>query len=192
MRCACSVENCSIQVYRDGKYAGSYCDWCANELFGTTIEYTSEGMRIGSEAMGGKMSRDKGQRGEREVYHILQPIVNEVYAEHGEVPPLLQRNQNQSRSGGYDIVGLDWLALEVKRQETLEINAWWKQTLRQCRDDQEPVLMYRQNNKKWLVIMLVDVHPEHLTCRATLELENFLKYFRIRVMEELNREQAAG
>lgn len=192
MRCSCGVDNTVLTRYKDGNPAGSYCDWCANELFGTTVEYTSSGMRIGSEDMGGKMSRDKGARGEREVYHLLQPIVNECYIAHGLTPPMLQRNQNQSRSGGYDIVGLDWLALEVKRQEKLEINAWWDQTMRQCGDTQEPVLFYRKNMHKWKVMMLVDVHPEHLTCRATLELENFLKYFKIRVMEELDREQAAG
>jgi hypothetical protein len=186
MLCSCGIDQtCLWHLMPNGEWV-AICDWCANEFFGVTVEYNSEGMRIGREDMGGKMSREKGARGEREVYKILQPIVAECYTSRGLAPPLMQRNNNQSRAGGYDIVGLDWIAIEVKRREELAINTWWKQTLAQCKDNQEPVLFYRQNNQPWRVIMLVDVHPEHLTCRATLELENFLQYFRVRVMEELN------
>ena len=81
----------------------------------------------------GSMARSKGQRGEREIVALLQAVVNEVYTAYNrkvistteselvqyrtlEVP-LLQRNTIQSDRGGYDIVGLDWLAPEVKVPE---------------------------------------------------------------------------
>jgi hypothetical protein len=66
------------------------------------------------------------------------------------LPPVeLTRNLTQTREGGYDVVGLDWLALEVKRHENLQVSQWWKQTLRQARPDQVPMLMYRQNRTPW-------------------------------------------
>jgi hypothetical protein len=189
--CECG-EQARTSVLVKGEYVGSFCDWCMLEKFNTTTYYDSRGVTYGRLDMGGKMSREKGGRGEREVYKILQPIVDECYTARGLAPPLMQRNSNQSRAGGYDIVGLDWMALEVKRQEKLAIPAWWDQTLNQCGDDQEPVLFYRKNRRKWQVIMLIDVHPEHLTCAATLSLENFLVYFRVRIDEELDKEASNG
>lgn len=90
--------------------------------------------------MGGKSNRLKGQRGERELAELL-------YYATGE---LLTRNLDQVRDGGADLIGIDGLSIEVKRQETLSRNTWWKQTLRQAEEKQEtPVLAYRQNRKVW-------------------------------------------
>lgn len=85
--------------------------------------------------MGGAMSRNKGQRGEREVIKLLQPTVTRCYMEKGLDVPSLERNLMQSRAGGFDIVGLEWMALEVKRQEVLNVNLWWKQTCAQAGTD---------------------------------------------------------
>lgn len=63
--------------------------------------------------------------------------------------PDLKRNLMQSREGGYDLVGIDWLALEVKRQEGLNISGWWRQAVRQAGEGQTPFLMYKQNFKPW-------------------------------------------
>lgn len=126
--------------------------------------------------MGGNMSRDKGQRGEREICKLLQPVVNEVYESKGLLPPVLERNLMQTRNGGFDIAGLDWIALEIKRHETLQIPAWWAQTKEQALVKQRsgggkgctagepqgqgsrpyeriPVLMYRKNRSPWRVMM---------------------------------------
>src|SRR5438045_4158293 len=78
--------------------------------------------------MGGLMSRNKGKRAERQVIDLLQPIVDHCYKEAGLKPLLLQRNTVQSDQGGFDIIGLEWLALEVKHQEILNVDAWWQQT----------------------------------------------------------------
>lgn len=134
--------------------------------------------------MGGKMSRNKGQRGEREAAALLQPIVNEVYVEAGFAPPLFKRNLMQTREGGYDIVGLDWLALEIKRQETLSISTWWKQTLKQAGEEQTPVLMYRKNHAKWRVMLLLET-TVGLTIPVDITLSDFLEYFSLRIALEL-------
>ena len=77
--------------------------------------------------MSGGFSREKGKRAEREVVKLLQPVVTKVYQEAGKEIPLLERNLMQSHKGGHDIVGLEWMALEVKHHETLQISQWWEQ-----------------------------------------------------------------
>jgi len=98
-------------------------------------------------------SRDKGGRGEREVIALLQSIVNRVYQVAGKLPPKLQRNSMQANGlGGCDIVGLPWLAIEVKRCETLLLDQWWQQCISQRQNSSAmPVLVYRQNKQTWRV-----------------------------------------
>lgn len=91
-------------------------------------------------------ARSKGQRGEREAIKVLQPIVDSVL---GEGVAELERNLDQWRSGGFDIHGLEWMALEVKRQESKNLDSWWRQTVKQAGEDRVPVLMWRQNNNPW-------------------------------------------
>lgn len=93
--------------------------------------------------------RNKGQRGERESIGLIESWSRPVTQALGHPDLVLTRNLVQSRSGGYDILGLDWLALEVKRHETLSIPQWWRQTIKQAGPDQVPLLMYRQNRSKW-------------------------------------------
>lgn len=82
--------------------------------------------------MGGLMSRNKGQRGEREVIALLQPTVDRLYVQAGYPTPILARNLSQSREGGFDIAGLEWLAIEVKYQENENVKGWWEQACRQA------------------------------------------------------------
>lgn len=99
--------------------------------------------------MGGKMSRNKGAGGEREAREILLEALAPVYRANAHPLPDIQRNLMQSRAGGFDLVGLSWLALEVKRQETLALPAWWRQTVAQAKEGQVPFLMYRPNRTPW-------------------------------------------
>lgn len=97
--------------------------------------------------MGGRSSKIKGANGEREVADII------YYATGIKV----ERNLDQTRGGGHDLNGIDGLSIEVKRQETLCIPAWWRQTLRQAEDVKGiPVLVYRQNRKPWTFIVGLD------------------------------------
>jgi hypothetical protein len=105
--------------------------------------------------MGGKSSRNKGARGEREFIAILQQVVDGVF---GSGKVTLKRNLFQTREGGADVAGFpDWLdvyAVEVKRQETLQLRQWWRQTVSQCtRGLQYGILAYRRNGEDWSILV---------------------------------------
>lgn len=133
--------------------------------------------------MGGKMSRNKGQRGEREVAALLQPVVDKVYKAHGMEAVKMKRNLMQTQDGGYDLVGVDWLALEVKFQETFNITGWWKQTLEQTKPDQVSVLIYRRSRIPWRVRMngFLASGDKQIKCPVDVRLESFLLYFEHRL-----------
>lgn len=99
--------------------------------------------------MSGKSSKTKGRCGEYEARDLIAEWLKPVYEHCGEVCPELRRNLTQTRGGGFDIEGVDWLALEVKRQEQVSLGSWWGQTVRQAGDGQVPVLMWRQNRRPW-------------------------------------------
>lgn len=156
--------------------------------------------------MSGNFARDKGQRGEREVNKILQAIIDKVYVSAGfshvrNQIPFLERNQMQSYKGGCDIVGIDWIAIEVKHQETFHLKDWWSQCERQARkEDKMPVLFYRKNNIKFRVMMelLIPVRvqdrlkPGKMKTVKTvgpvpvdMSLEAFLVYFEHQLISNL-------
>src|SRR5699024_4186713 len=89
-------------------------------------------------------------------------------------PPSVERNLMQTAKGGYDLVGVDWLAVEVKRQETLNVNGWWKQTLEQASEGQTPVLLYRKNRQPWRAVTLVQLGERQI--RAEISLEDWLSW----------------
>lgn len=103
----------------------------------------------------GKFARGKGQKGERNVMHELQIIVNKVSAELNTKPLEIKRNTLQSRGGGHDFHGLRGFAIEVKLCETENIGAWWRQTLRQAELGEVPILVYRRNYQEWKVKMRI-------------------------------------
>jgi len=140
--------------------------------------------------MGGKMSRNKGQRGERQIIDMLQPIVDEVYAAHLLDAPQLKRNSLQSDRGGSDIAGLGWIALEVKYQETEHLNKWWEQALKQAGKTQEPVLIYRRNRTAWQAMLhgFVGSRSCGQHTPVIVKLEDFLVWFRLRLVHELKGE----
>lgn len=129
--------------------------------------------------MGGKMSRNKGQRGEREVAKLLQPIVDKVYSSRGLEPPVIGRNLQQTRDGGYDLSGLDWMALEVKWQEAFNLKDWWVQTLRQAGEQQIPILIYKKNHVKWRVRMIgeLPIGCYLMPALVDIDLETFCQWF---------------
>jgi hypothetical protein len=89
-------------------------------------------------------SRTKGRTAETELAKIL--------FDHLGIK--LERNLNQTRAGGYDLEGLEEWAIEVKRQETLQLNAWWNQATNQAEQAERiPVLAYRQSRKPWRFVL---------------------------------------
>jgi hypothetical protein len=107
-------------------------------------------------------SRVKGQVGEREVVHKLNAIIEQVlgaYDWHEDVVnaarKCIQRNQNQSAVGGSDLNGVFGLAVEIKRQENVQIEKWWEQCTEQAaRNAEHPVLLYRKNHQPWRCVTL--------------------------------------
>lgn len=131
--------------------------------------------------------RAKGQRAERKVIELLQPVVNEVYTGLGITPLNLERNLMQSHKGGYDVVGIDWLAIEVKHQETLALDNWWAQTLRQAKEGQTPVLFYKTNGRKFTVRIIgyLNAGATKIKTPVDIPIDTFLIYFRHRLLSEL-------
>jgi hypothetical protein len=89
-------------------------------------------------------SRNKGQRGEREAASLLGTWIEKD----------LRRNLSQTRDGDADLLDIPGLTIEVKRQETLNVNTWWRQVCRAADNRGDiPVLMYRQNRKEWQICL---------------------------------------
>ena len=140
--------------------------------------------------------RAKGADGEREIAKLLNPIVHKVkrqfkWAEEDILNPhyQIQRNPNQCANGGADLQNTYGLCIEIKRQQALNINTWWKQCEKSAVDLCEiPVLMYRQNNKKWRVVMLSTIAPlvnPCFLCRIEISMDNFLQYFELHLTNKL-------
>lgn len=103
--------------------------------------------------MGGKSSRDKGARGEREFSDLLS----------NELGQVVKRKLGQARDGGDDIeVGR--YRIEVKRREKLAIEAWCKQVEATCTTAAEigedgqvkpqvPVVVFRRNGQPWRAVV---------------------------------------
>jgi|TARA_Y100001938_G_scaffold148703_1_gene233225 Holliday junction resolvase len=99
--------------------------------------------------MGGKASRDKGKRGEREAAKYLSDLLGS------------ELRRAQQFAGGVDsadIVGLEGVHFEVKRVERLRIYEAVAQAVADSGDNC-PVVMHRTNNKPWLLTVRVDDLP---------------------------------
>lgn len=129
-------------------------------------------------------SRSKGQRGEREVATLLNSVIAECHKEM-DIPlpaePIIQRNQNQSAVGGYDLVGVDGLAIEVKYYKSITtgmIDKWWEQTLRQAKDKgAAPILFYRANgSRRWRIRSFVMLGRYEVV--GDLDQDDFLQFFK--------------
>lgn len=139
--------------------------------------------------------RQKGAGGEREIAEDLNFIIYQTMQQLCCDNPTMrsvQRNQNQSAVGGADLTGTLGLSIEVKRQEQLSINTWWAQcTAAAEQNGGIPVLLYRQNGKKWRCILLVDIPLPGNTAfvhqaRAEIDYDTFKSFFKEHVVRYLN------
>lgn len=137
--------------------------------------------------------RAKGAEGEREVIRMLTPIIKEVMKEMDfaeelirDADQMVQRNQNQSAVGGCDLTNVFGIAVEVKRQETLSVNTWWKQCVTSAqRNNELPLLIYRKNRQAWRIRTFGFLHVPHHEGGWTghqsvieLEEEDFKSWFK--------------
>lgn len=129
-----------------------------------------------------KMARDKGKRGEREIadrfIEIMESIENKLWSKvkHSQE---VKRNTLQSDRGGFDLVGIPGLAIEIKRCETLALGSWWSQCLAQARHGLMPVLFYRQSRKPWMVrtYTCIAIGPSSHWVVSDFEADGFFKFY---------------
>lgn len=91
-------------------------------------------------------SRDKGKRGELELAHALQKFGYD--ARRGQ--------QFTGIHGDADVLGLPGIHIECKRVEKLNVHEAMKQSARDARGDEIPVVMHRKNREPWLVTMFIE------------------------------------
>lgn len=94
----------------------------------------------------GKLSREKGKRGEREFAAILRSLGYDGAR---------RTAQYCGKTGeADDVIGVDGLHIEVKRCETTKIPEWMGQATRDCIDTENiPVVAHRRSREQWLVTL---------------------------------------
>lgn len=124
--------------------------------------------------------RRKGAEGERELKRLLNDQLG-IFA---------CRNFAQAFEGGCDLLGVGPWAMEVKRQERLTLQAWWRQACGQA-GRLVPALAYRQSRRPWLVQVPLEYilgHRERgdwfARPTATLTLDGFCLLTRELLAEE--------
>ena len=145
--------------------------------------------------MGKINSRSKGARAERQIVKIFQEVIDSVYDQHSHIQnPVIERNLQQFISGGFDLTGLDWLAVEIKHCETFQLKKWWEQCTEQAQRKENspiPVLIYKKNRVPWRVRMMgANVHRyEHekgrLSWRPCL-MDISIDDFKLWLKDEIN------
>lgn len=115
-------------------------------------------------------SRTKGANGERELCHLLG---DHLGAE-------VQRNLEQCRNGGTDVLFLDTWAIQCKRQQTIRLASWWNQAcLEADGHGLIPVLAYRPNRHPWRFVLPLERYKwPPLAYTRTLYIEGFVEIVR--------------
>jgi hypothetical protein len=125
---------------------------------------------------------------------MLNPILVRL-AESIQCDPVkLKRNLAQTQSGGFDLEGLPWIAIEIKHHQQVSLGSWWDQTLRQATNDREPVLIWKKHGGKWAVRMYgrLTVEPgRRLKVVVDISIAAFLVWFEKRAEVELRKAEAA-
>ena len=96
-------------------------------------------------------SRAKGAKGERELARLIRDRGYDA-----------RRGQQFSGLEGEDVVGLEYIHIECKRVEQLNIDKAMEQAIRDAKSEQIPAVFHRKNKKKW---------------KVTLEFEDFMTLY---------------
>ena len=87
-----------------------------------------------------------------------------------------EEDSNSHGLEGEDVVGLDYIHIECKRVQNLNLYDAMEQSKRDSKEGQSPAVFHRKNNKKWLV---------------TMELDDFMKlyneYYSSNKLKEINQ-----
>lgn len=94
----------------------------------------------------GKMSRDKGKRGERAFASLCK--LNGYDARR-------TAQVRGDRDGAADVEGLPGIHVEVKWQEKMKLYDWMAQSVRDAEkgDKNLPIVAHKKNNADWLITM---------------------------------------
>lgn len=94
----------------------------------------------------GRMSREKGKRGEREVASKLRE-----HGFHGK-----RGQQFCGIEGDADVIGIPGYHLEVKRTEQFRLWDAMRQAERDAKDGEIPVVVHRKNGASWVAVLDLD------------------------------------
>ena len=97
--------------------------------------------------MSGRMSRNKGKAGERELAKRLSQILK-VEARRAQ--------QYCGAAGDADVLGVPGIHVESKRCESGSMYKWIEQAVSDAKADDVPVVFHRKNGKQWLFICELD------------------------------------
>ena len=110
-------------------------------------------------------SRNKGAAAEREFATLI----------YGELGVQLQRNLEQYRTGGHDLIAIGYcptanylnqFATEVKRHRQAtdaKISEWWEQTTNQAKDaNLIPLLAFRVDRQAWRIVVPLTLLSNYL------------------------------
>lgn len=90
--------------------------------------------------MSGRKSRNKGARGERELFALLS----------ARLGCAVTRNLSQTRDAGCDSLSVPGFAIECKRVESSFQSAWMAQAISSvCHGHEIPIVFYRQSRQPW-------------------------------------------
>ena len=98
------------------------------------------------EAVSGRMSKEKGKKGEREFARVCR--------DNGF--PSARRGQQYNGIDGEDVVGLPGLHIEVKRVEKFSLYDALDQAKRDAGEGVLPIVAHRRNNCRWVVVMDIE------------------------------------
>lgn len=93
-----------------------------------------------------KASRDKGAQFERDVQDLARA--------HGFTTA--RRAFASGAQGGPDLTGIPGVAIECKRQERVNLPAWWRQTVEGADVGETPVLALRWSRGPALAVLELD------------------------------------
>ena len=94
----------------------------------------------------GRMQREKGKRGERELAACLREFGYDCR----------RGVQYCGKNGDADVVGLPGVHVEVKRTEKLKLYDALDQAARDARIGEIPVVFHRKNHCEWTCILPLD------------------------------------
>ena len=102
-------------------------------------------------------SRAKGKRGELELASILREM---------GFPNVRRSQQYAGMNGDADLVGLEKIHVECKRNEHLNVYDAVDQSVRDARPGEHPAVFWRKNDCPWLVTMKledwIEIYKEYI------------------------------